>query len=95
MADEFIPALTGALTLTGPDGSVVSTERITAGGGRRPYTMTFTREFSLRDRLTGTYTLSLTDAVKTGGAHTRTAGRRTGKDEVRLKDHTLTFTVGD
>jgi hypothetical protein len=94
MADEFIPTITGTLTLTGPDDSVLSTERITAGGGRRPYTMTFTRDFFLRDRLTGTYTLSFTDAVKTGGAHTRTAGQRTGKDEVQLKNHTLTFTVG-
>ncbi|MFK0238062.1 hypothetical protein [Streptomyces vinaceus] len=94
MSDEFVPALTGTLTLTGPDGSVVSTEKITASGGMPPYLMTITREFSLRDQPTGTYTLTFTDALKTGGAHTRTAGQRTGRDEVRLKDHRITFTVG-
>ncbi|WP_424215912.1 hypothetical protein ACN20G_27595 (plasmid) [Streptomyces sp. BI20] len=94
LVDKYIPVIRGTLTLTGPDGTVIATEALTAKGVKPPYELSFTREFALKDRPVGTYTLAFTDAVKTGGRRTTDGANHTGKDEVRLRAHVLTFTVG-
>lgn len=94
LVDKYVPVIKGTLTLTGPDGTVIATEAITAKGKKPPYELAFTREFALKDRPAGTYTLAFTDAVKTGGRRTTDGANHTGKDEVRLRNHVITFTVG-
>lgn len=94
LVDQYVPTLKGTLTLTGPDHTVVSTELITVKGGKPPYGLPFTRNFPLKELPTGTYTLAFTDGVKTGGRRSTDGKNNTGKDEVRLRDHVLTFTVG-
>ncbi|MEV7729696.1 hypothetical protein AB0P15_34030 [Streptomyces sp. NPDC087917] len=89
LSGTSIPNITGTLTLTGPDGAVTSTEDITITGGRKPYERIFDRELAFADMPTGTYTLTFTKAVKDGGTWFNK-----GRGKVRLKDHTITFTVG-
>ncbi|WP_253891148.1 hypothetical protein [Actinokineospora diospyrosa] len=90
LVDRAVPSMSGTLTLTGPDGSVVSTEKITVKGTGTPYPLSFTREFALADLPLGRYTLAFTDAVKTGGYQPGS----TASDRVHMQDHTITFTVG-
>ncbi|MFB8171441.1 hypothetical protein ACFC60_26215 [Kitasatospora purpeofusca] len=94
LTDEAKPELTGTLTLTGPDHTVVSTEEITVKAAKAPHLLTFTREFSLADAPVGDYTLTLTDPVKTRGFRSRKDGIPTNRTDVHMKDHTITFTVG-
>ncbi|MDI3408905.1 hypothetical protein [Streptomyces cavernicola] len=89
LSDQYVPKITGKLTLTDPAGTEVSAEKITISGGRKPYKRTFSREFELGNLTPGTYTLSFTDAFKTGGTW---ADRH--QDRVELTDHTVTFTIG-
>lgn len=95
LAGESIPKITGTLTLTGPptltvpDGNVISTEEITVTGGKPPYPIDFTREFPLTGLPLGTYTLTLANAVKTGGYWSSKYNTT-----VTLRDHTISFTVG-
>lgn len=95
LAGDSIPKITGTLTLTGPptltapDGNVISTEEITVTGSKPPYPIDFTREFPLTGLPLGTYTLTLTNAVKTGGYWSSKYNTTIG-----LRDHTLSFTVG-
>ncbi|WP_159028304.1 hypothetical protein [Kitasatospora sp. MY 5-36] len=88
LVDRAKPRISGTLTLTGPDGAVVSTEEITVKGDKQPFPLAFTREFALADRPVGRYTLTFTDAVKSGGYSP------SGGTTVELKDHAITFTVG-
>ncbi|MFC8231040.1 hypothetical protein [Streptomyces sp. NPDC057287] len=96
LADETTPVITATLTLTGPptltvpDGKLISTEKIRIKGHRPPYPLDLTREYSLTGLTPGTCTLTLTDAVKTGGSWTSTHDTT-----VKLTDHTLTFPVGN
>ncbi|MFD9457810.1 hypothetical protein ACFWBC_32565 [Streptomyces sp. NPDC059985] len=96
LADETVPVIKGTLTLTAPptltvpDGKIISSEGITLRGHRPPYALDLTREYSLAGLTPGTYTLTLTDAVKTGGYWTTKYNTT-----VKLKDHTLTFPIGD
>ncbi|MFF3863300.1 hypothetical protein [Streptomyces sp. NPDC002209] len=94
LVEEVKPRITGTLTLTGPDGVVVSSEKITVKGTRPVYPLSFSREFALAHLPAGSYTLAFAKALKTGGYRTRVDGRETGRTRVRLKDHVLTFTVG-
>ncbi|MFF0967905.1 hypothetical protein ACWDQO_16725 [Streptomyces sp. NPDC003703] len=89
LSEQYVPKVTGTLTLTGPDGTAVSTEPITVSGGQPPYERTFSREFDLGHLPPGTYTLTFGDAQKTGGS---TAAR--GQDWVKLSDHSVAFTIG-
>ncbi|MFE6662984.1 hypothetical protein ACFVFH_05380 [Streptomyces sp. NPDC057697] len=89
LSHEYIPQLTGTLTLTGPSGAVVSSESVTVSGGKVPYEMEFSREFALGELPTGTYTLTFADAWKKGGTW---ANKR--HDQVHLKDHALAFDIG-
>ncbi|MFJ8165530.1 hypothetical protein ACIRBY_32085 [Streptomyces sp. NPDC096136] len=95
MVDGSVPTITATLTLTGPptltapDRKAVHTEQITVKGTMPPYLLDFTRTFPLNGLPLGTYTLTLADAVKTGGYRSSTANTA-----VRLKDHTIDFRVG-
>ncbi|MGW6950175.1 hypothetical protein ACWGHD_25055 [Streptomyces xanthophaeus] len=95
LADEYKPRVKGTLTLTGPptltapEGKVISTEEITVKASKLPYPLDFTREFPLADLPPGTYTLTLANAVKTGGKWSNQYATT-----IKLKDHTLTFAVG-
>ncbi|WP_416483219.1 hypothetical protein [Streptomyces sp. CL12] len=89
LTEAYIPQITGTLTLTGPDGAAVSSEKITVKGDKGPYRLVFTKELDLSALAPGHYTLSFTHAVKKGGTWADA-----GKDMVKLSDHTVTFTVG-
>ncbi|MFD7621168.1 hypothetical protein [Streptomyces sp. NPDC059802] len=89
LVDRTVPRVTGTLTLTGPDGAVISTEEIKAKGVKPPYPMSFTREYALADLPPGPYTVALTGAVKTGGF------QFSGDDStVDMDDRSITFDVG-
>ncbi|MFH8692494.1 nuclear transport factor 2 family protein [Streptomyces anulatus] len=95
LAGTSIPKITGTLTLTGPPtltvpgGTVISTEEITVTGSKPPYPIDFTREFPLTGLPLGTYTLTLANAVKTGGYWSSKYNTT-----IAIKDHTISFTVG-
>ncbi|MFD6464625.1 hypothetical protein [Streptomyces goshikiensis] len=89
LVDRAVPRVTGTLTLTGPDGAVISTEEFTAKGVKPPYPMSFTREYALAGLPPGRYTVALTGAVKTGGF------QFSGDDStVDMDDRSITFDVG-
>ncbi|MEU0634308.1 hypothetical protein [Streptomyces sp. NPDC005989] len=89
LVDRAVPRVTGTLTLTGPDGAVISTEEIKAKGVKPPYPMSFTREYALAGLPPGRYTVALTGAVKTGGF------QFSGDDStVDMDDRSITFDVG-
>ncbi|WP_156892937.1 hypothetical protein [Actinokineospora enzanensis] len=92
LVDAAVPVVWGTLTLTGPDGNVVSTEEVTAKGAKPPYPLSFTREFALADLPLGRYTITFTNAVKAGGygAH----GEDAASARINMADYTITFTVG-
>ncbi|MFI5529474.1 hypothetical protein ACIA8O_13135 [Kitasatospora sp. NPDC051853] len=87
--EENVPGctlrVTGTLTLTGPGGTVVSSETMTVESVKKPYLLSWSREFALADLPVGDYTLTLTRTVKTGGRW---------NDRLRVKPHSVTFRVG-
>ncbi|MFI5531186.1 hypothetical protein ACIA8O_21915 [Kitasatospora sp. NPDC051853] len=96
LVDARIPVITGRLTLTGPstltapEGRVISSELVTIRDTTAPYLLELTREFPLKDLQPGTYTLTLTEAVKKGGF----AFGGKYNTTIKMKDHVISFPVG-
>ncbi|MFE2326895.1 hypothetical protein ACFXD5_23725 [Streptomyces sp. NPDC059385] len=87
----YEPRMTITLTLTGPDGAVVSSEEITVVGQDVPYPLEAKREF--HNLVMGTYRVTVR-GVKTGGSKGSDGRSATGKDRVTLTEQSVEFTFG-
>ncbi|PKV82818.1 hypothetical protein [Streptomyces sp. TLI_146] len=68
---------------------MISTEEVKFKGTGSNYPIDFTRDVPLKDLSPGTYTLSLTNAIKRGGY-----SFGSNVTTFTVKDHIVTFTVG-
>ncbi|MEU8139869.1 hypothetical protein [Streptodolium elevatio] len=89
--EGIVTALSVTLTLTGPDGAVISSEPIAERqtGTRARIRYTFTRTFT--GLPVGECRLTVS-GVKTGGWRTRVGGKDTGR--VVINEHAVTCTIG-
>ncbi|MYT29866.1 MULTISPECIES: nuclear transport factor 2 family protein [unclassified Streptomyces] len=91
LAAGFEPKMDFTLTLTGPDGAMISSEDITVVGKKVPYPLKAERVF--RDLALGTHKVTAS-GVKTRGSKTTDGRNYTGNDKVVLSEQSVEFTIG-